>query len=140
MPGETFLTMPGTLYDQPMEKRIGSGTACCNFRIISTERRFDRQSKHYIDGDSLILRVTCWRGLAENVISSLSKGMRVQVTGRLAQKTFTDHEGREHSQIEMTATEVATCLSWSPVVVQHGKKPGTLQISQTEDGFAREQQ
>jgi single-strand DNA-binding protein len=41
----------------------------------------------------------CWRDLAENVALSLSKGMRVVVTGRLEQRSWETEEGEHRSKV-----------------------------------------
>ena len=43
-----------------------------NFRIASTERF--KGEGGWQDGDTLFMTVTAWRGLAENVAESASKG------------------------------------------------------------------
>jgi len=77
----------------------------CNFRVASTARRFDREQSTWIDGDSVFLRVTCWRQLAENVYASVRKGDPVVVTGRLATKPY-EVEGQRRSSYELEATSV----------------------------------
>jgi single-strand DNA-binding protein len=49
-----------------------SGAAVANFRIASTERF--KGEGGWQDGDTLFMAVTAWRGLAENVAESASRG------------------------------------------------------------------
>lgn len=60
-----------------------SGEAVASFRIAATARRFDRANERWVDGDTHFFTVSCWRGLAHNVVQSLKKGMPVMVIGRL---------------------------------------------------------
>lgn len=60
-----------------------SGEPVASFRVAAGTRRFDRSSERWIDGDTHFFTVSCWRGLAHNVVQTLTKGMPVLVFGRL---------------------------------------------------------
>jgi single-strand DNA-binding protein len=60
-----------------------TGEAVASFRVANTVRRYDRNSNRWVDGDTHYFSVSCWKGLASNVVQSLAKGMPVIVTGRL---------------------------------------------------------
>lgn len=60
-----------------------SGEPVASFRVASSTRRFDRTNDRWVDGDTHYFTVSCWRGLAHNVVQSLQKGMPVIVHGRL---------------------------------------------------------
>lgn len=60
-----------------------SGEPVASFRVAAGTRRFDRANNRWIDGDTHYFTVSCWRGLAHNVVQSLRKGMPVLVYGRL---------------------------------------------------------
>jgi single-strand DNA-binding protein len=57
--------------------------------------------------------VICWRDLAENVALSLSKGMRVVVTGRLEERSWEDQEGRHRSKVELVADDIGPSLRFA---------------------------
>ena len=59
------------------------GDPVASFRVASTARRYDRGSDRWIDGDTHYFGVSCWRGLAQNVMETITKGMPVVVVGRL---------------------------------------------------------
>ena len=54
-----------------------------------------------------------WRGQAENLAESLTKGDRVMVTGRLRQRSWETPEGDQRSVVEVEADEVAPSLRWA---------------------------
>jgi single-strand DNA-binding protein len=54
-----------------------------------------------------------WRGQAENLAESLSKGDRVMVTGRLRQRSWETPEGEKRSVTELEAEEVGASLKWA---------------------------
>ena len=82
MAGETVITVVGNLTADPELRFTPSGAAVANFTVASTPRTFDRQSGEWRDGDALFLRCNVWRQAAENVAESLTRGMRVMVSGR----------------------------------------------------------
>jgi hypothetical protein len=83
MSGETLITVVGNLTADPELRFTPSGAAVANFTVASTPRNFDRQSGEWKDGDALFMRCNVWRQAAENVTETLTRGMRVMVTGRL---------------------------------------------------------
>src|ERR1700712_1402346 len=78
---ETPVTVVGTLVSDMRPRRVGPDAALVlNFRVACNERRFDKASESWVDGESLYLSVSCWRRLAENA-ASLVKGDPVIVRG-----------------------------------------------------------
>jgi single-strand DNA-binding protein len=60
-----------------------AGQPVASFRLAVGTRRFDRDEDRWIDGDTHFFSVSCWRGLAHNVLECVRKGMPVMVQGRL---------------------------------------------------------
>ena len=77
------MTVVGNVVNDVELRFTSAGDPVASFRIASTVRRFDRANERWVDGDTHWFSVSCWRQLAENVASSLQKGMPVLVTGRL---------------------------------------------------------
>jgi single-strand DNA-binding protein len=84
-----------------------------NFTIASTPRTFDRQSNEWKDGGTLFLRASVWREAAENVAESLTKGMRVIVTGRLKSRSYETKEGEKRTVIELEVDEIGPTLRYA---------------------------
>lgn len=124
--GDTNITVVGNLVDDPSLRFTPSGAAVCNFRMASTPRSFNRQTNQWADGEALFLTVNVWRQAAENVAESLSKGMRVIVTGRLKQRSYETREGEKRSVFEVEADEVGPSLTFAYANVhrQTGKQAG----------------
>jgi len=110
MAGETTITVIGNLTSDPELRFTPSGSAVANFIIASTPRTFDRQSNEWKDGETLFLRASVWREAAENVAESLTKGMRVIVTGRLKSRSYETKEGEKRTVIELEVDEVGPSL------------------------------
>ena len=111
MAGETVITVVGNLTADPELRFTPSGAAVANFTVASTPRTFDRQSGEWKDGEALFMRCNVWRQAAENVAESLTRGMRVIVTGRLKQRSF-EKDGQKRSVVEMEVDEVGPSLKY----------------------------
>ncbi|MDU9002089.1 single-stranded DNA-binding protein [Streptomyces mirabilis] len=99
-------------------------TTCSTFTIASTPRVFDRERSEFVDGDPLFLRCSLWRQAGENAAQSLTRGMRVIVTGRLRQRTFDDKEGIRRTTVEIDAEEVAASLTHATAKVTKAYRQG----------------
>ncbi|QNE21930.1 single-stranded DNA-binding protein [Kribbella qitaiheensis] len=117
MSNETVITIVGNLTDDPELRFTTSGAAFARFSIASTPRRFDKASGEYVDGDTLFLRATAWRQVAENAAESLQRGMRVIATGRLRQSTWETTEGDKRSSIDLEVDEIGPSLTFATAKV-----------------------
>ncbi|MGO4188530.1 single-stranded DNA-binding protein [Pseudarthrobacter sp. TAF60_1] len=115
MAGETTITVIGNLTNDPELRFTPSGSAVANFTIASTPRTFDRASSEWKDGETLFLRASVWREAAENVAESLTKGMRVIVSGRLKSRSYETKEGEKRTVIELEVDEIGPSLRYAKV-------------------------
>ncbi|MFB9733187.1 single-stranded DNA-binding protein [Ornithinimicrobium kibberense] len=123
MAGETPITVVGNLTADPELRFTPSGAAVANFTVASTPRQFDRQANEFKDGETLFMRCSVWREAAENASESLSKGMRVIVTGRLVSRSWQTNEGENRTVMEMQVDEVGPSLRYA-----------TAQVTKTQRG------
>jgi single-strand DNA-binding protein len=65
-----------------------------------------------------------WRGQAENLAESLTKGDRVMVTGRLRQRSWETPQGEKRSVTELEADEVGASLKWATAKVERTSQRG----------------
>ena len=124
MAGETTITVVGNLTDDPELRFTPSGAAVANFTVASTPRNFDRQSGEWKDGDALFLRCNVWRQAAENVAESLTRGMRVMVSGRLRHRSFETREGEKRTVVELQVDEVGPSLRYASAKVTRTQRSG----------------
>lgn len=117
MAGETLVTVVGNLTADPELRHTSSGIPVAGFTIASTPRTFDRDRSEFVDGEPLFLRCSLWRQAGENAAQSLTRGMRIIVTGRLRQRTFDDKEGVRRTTVEIDAEEVAVSLAYATAQV-----------------------
>ncbi|WP_062464935.1 single-stranded DNA-binding protein [Demequina soli] len=123
MAGETQITVIGNLTGDPELRFISSGAAVVNFTVASTPRTFDRQSNEWKDGETLFMRCSLWREAAENVAESLTKGMRVIVTGRLVARSW-EQNGEKRTVTEMQVDEVGPSLRYATAKVTRTQRGG----------------
>ena len=124
MAGETTITVIGNLTNDPELRFTPSGSAVANFTIASTPRTFDRQSNEWKDGETLFLRAAVWREAAENVAESLTKGMRVIVSGRLKSRSYETKEGEKRTVIELEVDEIGPSLRYANAKVNRTQRSG----------------
>lgn len=114
----TPVTLVGNLTDDPELRFTESGAAVVKFSVAVNRRTFDRQTNEWKDAGADYHRVTAWRQLAENVAESLTKGMRVVVTGDLRQRQWTDKDTNQpRSGWEVSAEAVGAELTWATATV-----------------------
>ena len=124
MAGETIITVIGNLTNDPELRFTPSGSAVANFTIASTPRTFDRQANEWKDGETLFLRASVWREMAENVAESLTKGMRVVAEGRLKSRTYDTKEGEKRTVMELEVDEIGPSLRYANAKVNRTARNG----------------
>ncbi len=108
--GDTQITIAGNLVDDPELRFTPAGQPVAKFRIASTPRYLDKNTNEWKDGDSLFLTCNVWRQAAENVAESLTRGMRVIVSGRLRQRSYETKEGEKRTVYEVEVDDVGPSL------------------------------
>src|SRR3954451_18812211 len=134
MAGETPITVVGNLTADPELRFTPSGAAVANFTVASTPRTFDRQSNEWKDGEALFLNCSVWRQAAENAAESLTRGMRVIVSGRLKARSYETREGEKRTVFEIEVDEVAPSLKYATAKVTKTSRSGGGQGFQSGGG------
>ena len=109
-------TITGNLTREPEIRYTRDGQATTQLGVAVNRSWLDRNTQEWQESTSFF-DVTCWRELAENVALSLTKGMRVVVTGRLEQRTWETEEGDRRAKVEITADEVGPSLRFATAEV-----------------------
>jgi single-strand DNA-binding protein len=122
MAADNHTTIVGNLVDDPALRFTNTGTPVTNLRVAVTQRI--QQDGEWRDGETSFLKVNVWRGQAEHVADSLSKGDRVMVTGRLRQRSWETPEGDKRSVTEIEADEVGASLKWATAKVERATERG----------------
>jgi single-strand DNA-binding protein len=111
--GDTTLTITGNLTADPDLRFTGTGTAVAAFTVAASRRVYDQASGQWQDGDTLFLRCSAWRDLADHAAESLTKGTRVIVTGRLKQRSYETPEGDKRTVYELDVEDLGPSLKWA---------------------------
>lgn len=109
-------TLVGNLTRDPELRFTQSGQATASFGIAVNRTWNDRSSGERREQTSFF-DVVAWGALAENAATSLRRGDRAVVTGRLEQRTWETQEGDKRSKVEVVADDVAPSLRWATAQV-----------------------
>lgn len=112
MAGEPVITIVGNLTGDPELRYVSSGTPVASFTVASTPRSLNRQTNQWEDGEAMFVRCSVWREYAENVAESLSKGMRVVVSGRMTVRSY-EYNGQQRTSIELQVDEIGPSLRYA---------------------------
>jgi single-strand DNA-binding protein len=118
------VTITGNLTREPEIRYSREGQATAQLGVAVNRRWQDWTTQEWQESTSFF-GVICWRDLAENVALSLTKGMRVVVTGRLEQRSWETDEGEHRSKVEITADEIGPSLRFATVDVHRVERRGT---------------
>jgi len=118
MAGEVTVTIVGNLADDPELRYTQGGVAVVSVRVGSTPRTLNRQTNAWEDGETVWVRCTAWRDLAENVAQTLTKGNRVIVTGRLkAPSAYQAANGEARASLELEIDEIGPSLRYATAAI-----------------------
>jgi single-strand DNA-binding protein len=124
---DTYVTVVGNAASDVRVQMTQSGVPLARFRIAVSPRRFDRGSEQWVSGDASFYTVQCWRGLAENVTSSIDKGDPLVVTGRLRVREW-EREGRWWTATEIDAASVGHDLARGVAEFRRVGRPARLTV------------
>jgi single-strand DNA-binding protein len=113
---DNTLSIAGNLTREPELRFTTGGQATATFAVAVNRTWTDRQTQQRRESTSFF-DVVAWGALAENAATSLAKGTRVVVTGRLDQRSWETAEGDKRSKVEVTADEICPSLRWATVQV-----------------------
>lgn len=114
MAGETIITIVGNLTRDPELRTLNNGSTVANFTIAASERRFNRDTNQWEDGDTLFLNCSAWDSqhapLASNIANSLAKGMTVIAQGRLTQRQYETETHEKRTVVELRVDQIGPSL------------------------------
>ena len=124
-------TITGNLTREPEIRYTKEGQATAQLGVAVNRRWQDRTTQEWQEATSFF-DVVCWRDLAENVALSLSKGMRVVVTGRLEQRSWETEDGDHRSKVEITADEIGPSLRFATADVQRTERRSVPELPDSD--------
>ena len=125
---ETMVTVTGNVAGDVIARRVGANLEhmLVTFRVASSERRWDKASESWVDGDRFTASVNCWRRLADGA-RCLTKGDPVIVTGRLSVREY-EAEGVRRYMTEISAVAIGPDLARCTADV-HRRRPDFVQAA-----------
>jgi len=106
-----IITLTGLVATSPRHIVTSEGLAITSFRLASNQRRFDRTQNAWVDGDTNWYTITAFRQLGTHVASSVEKGQRVIVAGRVRIRDWESGE-KSGTTIEIDAESIGHDLTW----------------------------
>lgn len=110
-----LISVAGLVATTPRHLVTQDGLPITSFRLASSQRRFDRSQNKWIDGETNWFTVTGFRQLAINASTSVSKGDRIMVAGKLRVRDW-DNGERAGTSVEIEAEAIGHDLSWGSAV------------------------
>jgi single-strand DNA-binding protein len=114
------VTLAGNLTHDPELRYTGSGTAVASIRLAVTPRRPTGQGG-FENGETTYLSGSVFGPTAEHVSESLRAGLRVVVTGRLVERSFTATRGERQGETirrhELVIDEIGPALRFATATV-----------------------
>jgi single-strand DNA-binding protein len=106
------IALTGLVATVPEYRRVRGGElAVASFRLASSQRHFDPNTRTWVTGDTNWFTVSAFRNLATNVQESIHKGDRVVVIGKLKIQTW-DIGEKKGTNVEIDADNIGQDLAW----------------------------
>lgn len=121
MANEPVVTIIGNLANDPEARISNAGKPWVTFRLANTPRVRDRQTGDYADGEALWLNCRAFGELAEHIVASLAKGLRVIVQGRMTQETY-EKDGQKRVSINLEIDAIGPELRFATAQVTRGAR------------------
>jgi single-strand DNA-binding protein len=105
------ITTTGVVATVPRHIVTSEGLAITSFRLAAVQRRLNRTTRAWENGDTNWFTVSAFRQLASNTATSVHKGDRVVVTGRLRVRRW-EVDSKSGLVVEIDADTVGHDLNW----------------------------
>jgi single-strand DNA-binding protein len=122
---DNTITLAGNLVDDPELRYTPAGQPVARFRIAQTPRYRESTTGQWTDGEPLFLTCQIWRQPAENTAETLTRGIRVIVTGKLRQRSYQTKEGDKRTVYELDCDDVGVSLRTAIAKVQKATRAST---------------
>jgi single-strand DNA-binding protein len=106
-----LVSVTGLVATTPRHLVSTDGLPITSFRLASSYRKFDRALMKWVDGETNWYTITAFRTLAINTASSISKGERIFVYGKLNIRDW-DNGERAGTSVEIEALTLGHDLCW----------------------------
>jgi single-strand DNA-binding protein len=122
----------GVVATVPRHVVTQEGLPITNFRLAASNRKFNRATKTWENGETNWFTVTAFRQLAMNASGSIAKGDRVIVTGRLRVRDW-ENGDRGGTIVEIDASTIGHDLNWGTATYVKTVRAETSTVSEHEE-------
>ena len=105
------ISITGTVATDPRHSITGTGLPLTRFRLASSQRRYDRATAAWVDAPTNWFSVSTFGAMAMNAATSLHKGERVVLRGRLQVRDW-DNGEKKGTDVEVVAESIGHDLLW----------------------------
>ncbi|MEY3505618.1 MAG: single-stranded DNA-binding protein [Actinomycetota bacterium] len=123
---DNSITLVGNLTRDPELRFTTGGKGVASFSIAVGRR-------YQVNGEwqeqTSYFNIVSWGQMGENAAATLTKGMRVIVSGRLEQREYQNREGEKRTAIEINADEIGPSLRWATASVE--RTPRAMRVAAT---------
>jgi single-strand DNA-binding protein len=116
---DNSITLVGNLTRDPELRFTTGGRGVASFGIAVSRR-------YQVNGEwqeqTSYFNIVAWGQLGENSAATLTKGMRVVVSGRLEQREYQNREGEKRTAIEINADEIGPSLRWATASIERNPR------------------
>lgn len=132
MARDNFVQIVGSVGGDPELRFTTQGHAVCSFSVAWTPRK--NVDGEWKDGETSWFRCTAWRDMAENVAASVTKGMRVVVSGSVVARDWEDRDGNKRTSVEIQVDEVSPSLRFAQAQVERTVREKATNESRASSG------
>jgi len=112
----------GNMTADPELRYTQTGLAVAGFSVAVNDRKFNRQTNEWEDGETTFIRCSVWREMAEQVSQSLTKGTRVMISGKVALVEFETREGVKGTSLECQVDDIGPSLKYATATVARAQR------------------
>lgn len=103
------ISIAGRLTADPQLRFIKSGDAVVSFTVAQNDRKYDKATGQWVDGEPLFMKVEAWRLIAEGAADQLHKGDAVVVIGVLKPDNW-EKDGQKRQGFKIVADEIGASV------------------------------
>lgn len=122
MSGEALVSFAGNACGDAELHYTKQGVAVAGWTVAVTPRT--KRGDDFVDGETAFYRCSAWKQRAEPCAESITKGMRLAVTGRLTTRTFETSSGEKRLSLEVDVDSVGPDLLFATASVQRLSRDG----------------
>lgn len=103
-----------------------SGVAVAKGRVVANDRKFNEETKEWVDDKVVWLRFVAFKKLAENIAETFVKGSLVLISGRLQTEEWEvkegDQKGEKRQSYTIIVDTAGPSIAWLPARILEAQR------------------